>query len=161
MLQKFYRLKKNKNVLTLNNLLLKIDTNKTFKIDSELYNSCFDSVFSKYKSNTSQNKNYEVKNIFYNYMYRWDSLKKWIWSQHINFVKNTHKKGSSLLVKESRCLGGNIQCFCQKMLHSVLTWESKGKECSLPLANKSSALSASDSWSPPPSARPHSPQSPH
>lgn len=41
------------------------------------------------------------------------------------------------------------------------TWVSKEKGCSPPLASKSSVLSISDSWSPPPSARPRSPQSPH
>lgn len=54
-----------------------------------------------------------------------------------------------------------IQGFCKDTLHYGLTWVSKEKGCSQPLANKSSVLSVSDSWSPPPSARPHSLQSPH
>lgn len=41
------------------------------------------------------------------------------------------------------------------------TWVSRGKGCSLPLAGRSSVLWASDSWSPPPSARPRSRPSPH
>lgn len=41
------------------------------------------------------------------------------------------------------------------------TWVSKEKGCSPPLASKSSVLSISDSWSPPLSARPRSPQSLH
>lgn len=44
--------------------------------------------------------------------------------------------------------------------HCGFTWASKGKGCSPPLVSKSSVLSISDSWSPPPSARPHSLQSP-
>ena len=51
--------------------------------------------------------------------------------------------------------------FRQDRLHCRITWVSKEKGCSPPRASKSSVLSISDSWSPPQSARPHSPQSPH
>lgn len=66
-------------------------------------------------------------------------------------------------VKENLCFGVCIfsLCLSRDRLHCGFTWVSKEKGCSPPLASKSSVLSISDSWSPPPSARPRSPQSPH
>lgn len=66
-------------------------------------------------------------------------------------------------VKENLCFGVCIfsLCLSRDRLHCGFTWVSKEKGCSPPLASKSSVLSISDSWSPPPSAHPRSPQSPH
>lgn len=61
------------------------------------------------------------------------------------------------------CISCAFAClrFSRQRRVAGFTWVSKEKGCSLPRAGKSSVLSVSDSWSPPPSAHPRSLWSPH